>query len=419
MNHRSRVLRRVAALSIATVAFAACSSSSKSSTPGGGGAGSSTASSSSASSSSASSSSSGSSASGTSTTAGGSPLQQAMDATTQAEKGTNRPVDPTPRPAVKGKHIVVISAGQAADSSKIPVQGAADAAKAIGWQVDIYDAALNPAKYPGLVRQAIAAGVDGIVLDSIDCQTVKQPLEEAKAKGIAITAIYAFDCNDPHAGGESTGLYSALVNFGPKAAANPGKFSESYGMDQANYIIAASQNKAKIIALQDTEFTVLYYTYTGFKSQIDASGGSQVVDTLNFTVADLLSGRLTAKVQAELLRFPEANWIKSPFTAATQISIIPGLGAKAGTINVMGGEGFPAELDFIRQGKVTAANVISSDWVGWGSVDAMNSVFSKQPTVDSGIGWTIVDKTHNLPAAGPFVPEIDYKSAYKKAWGVG
>ena len=102
--------------------------------------------------------------------------QAAQAATQIAFKGTNRNVDPTPRPAAKGKHIVVISAGQAASSSSVPSNGAVAAAKAAGWQVDLYDAKLKPANYPALIRQAIAANVDGIILDAIDCNTVKQPL---------------------------------------------------------------------------------------------------------------------------------------------------------------------------------------------------------------------------------------------------
>jgi ribose transport system substrate-binding protein len=84
----------------------------------------------------------------------------------------------------------------------------------------------------------------------------------------------------------------------------------------------------------------------------------------------------------------------------------------------MGGEGFKPELDLLRQGKFTAVNVISSSWTGWSSIDTMNSVFLKKPPVDSGIGWTIADKDHNVPASGEIIPSVDYKSAYKKAWGV-
>jgi len=344
-------------------------------------------------------------------------LAKAEAATQLAYKGTNRNVSPTPRAAVKGKHIVVISAGQAASSSSVPSNGAVAAAKALGWQVDLYDAKLNPSNYAPLVRQAIAAHVDGIILDAIDCDTVKQPLQEAKAAHIATVGIYAFDCNDPKAGNDPTGLFSANINFGPKAT-NPDKFSESYGADQANYIIAKTQNKAKIIAIQDPEFTVLYWTLKGFTDTIAASGGSQVVDTVNVTTQDLTNGQIVQKIQAALLQHPEANWVKSPYTYVTTLGVAPALGANANKVDVMGGEGFSDELNLIRAGKVTAVNVISSEWTGWAASDTMNSVFLNQKPADSGIGWTMVDATHGLPPSGEFIPPVDFKAEYQKAWGV-
>jgi ribose transport system substrate-binding protein len=393
MNRRSAPFRSMVAFAAAAMALAACGSSSKSkgqtsATTAAGGSG------------------------------GNSAVQKAAAATATAEKGTNRNVDPTPRPAAKGKHVVVISNGQASDTSSIPSNAVVAAAKALGWQVDLYDAKLNPANFAPLVRQAVAAGADGIVLDAIDCQTVQQPLQEAKAKNIAVIGIYAFDCTDPHAGGQAQGLYSTPINLGPKSK-DFGAFVESYAVDQANYIVADSNNKAKIIAIQDPEFTILYYTLQGFKNAIDASGGAQIVETVNMTVSDLATGQLVPKLQAAFLRHPEATWVKSPFTAVTTIGIVPALGAKAGQVKVMGGEGFVAELDLMRQGKVTAANIFSAEWLGWASIDTMNSVFLKQTPVDSGIGWTIVDKDHGLPPSGPFNPPIDFKSEYKKAWGVG
>jgi ribose transport system substrate-binding protein len=356
----------------------------------------------------------------TSGTGGGDGSDQpakAEAATQEAFKGTNRDVASTPRAAVKGKSIVVISAGQAASSSSVPSNGAVAAAKAIGWNVDLYDAKLDPSNYAPLVRQAIAAGVNGIVLDAIDCNTVKQPLEEAKAKGIAIVGIYAFDCTDSQAGGGDEALFSANINYGAKAV-DPDAFAGVYGADQANYIIADSQNKAKIIAVQDPEFTVLYWTLKGFSDTIEASGGSQIVSTLEVTVADLSSGQIVPKIQAEILKHPEATWIKSPYTYVTTIGIAPALGANPNKIKVMGSEGFADELDLIRNGKITAANIISSEWVGWASIDTMNSFFLGQEPADSGIGWVMVDKDHNLPPSGEFVPPVDFQAQYKAAWGV-
>jgi ribose transport system substrate-binding protein len=360
----------------------------------------------------------------TTTTGGGgsaaSALAAAIAQTNAGYKGTSTNVDSKSRPAAKNKTIAIISAGQLADSNSVPSNGALEAAKAIGWNATIYDAQLKPSMYAPLVRQAIAAHVNGIILDAIDCDTVKQPLEEAKAAGIAITAMYAFDCNDPHAGGGTTSLYSAVTGYGAQHA-NLDTFTESYGSDQANYIIAKSHNTAKIIVIQDPEFTVLYYTTKGFDDTIAASHGSQVVATLDITQEDILDGNVKTKIQAEILRYPQANWIKSPYTYATTIGVAPALGANPTHLSVMGGEGFHDELDLVREGKITATNAISSNWTGWAAVDTLNSVFLHQKPVDSGIGWTLVDATHNLPTDPneDYTPPVNYKAEYKKAWGVG
>ncbi len=393
MIHKGALIRIGAVLMMSGLVLAACGSSNK---PG--------------------------SSSGTTQTTTGSAssaLAAAVAATASGYKGTSTNVDPTSRPAAKNKSIVIISAGQAADSNAVPVKGAQEAAQAIGWNVSIYDSKLMPSNYADLVRQAIAAHVNGIILDAIDCDTVKGPLQQAKAAGIAVTAMYAFDCNDPHAGGGTTSLFDGITNYGAKNS-NLDAFTESYGSDQANYIIDKSDNKAKIIAIQDPEFTVLYYTLAGFQKTIAASHGSQIIATLDITQQDILDGNIVTKIQAELQRYPDATWIKSPFTYATTIGIVPALGTNPNHIQVMGGEGFHDELDDIRSGKISATNAISSDWTGWAAVDTLNSIFNHTKPVDSGIGWTLVDATHNLPTdpASDYIPPVDYKTEYKKAWGV-
>ena len=152
----------------------------------------------------------------------------------------------------------------------------------------------------------------------------------------------------------------------------------------------------------------------GFRKTIEAAGGAEIVSTLEVTVSDLTTGKLVpAKIQAELLKHPEATWIKSPYTYVTTLGVAAALGANANKVKVMGGEGFADELDLIRSGKITAANIISSEWTGWGAIDTMNSFFLGQEPADSGIGWTIADATHNLPASGEFVKPVDFQAEYK------
>jgi ribose transport system substrate-binding protein len=396
MTHKGALIRIGAVLMMSGLLLTACGSSNKASPP---------------------------TTNSTKTTSSGSAaqaLKAAEAATVVGFKGTSTNVDSTSRPAAKNKTVVIISAGQGADSNSVPTDGALQAAQALGWHASIYDAGLNPSKYADLVRQAIAAHVNGIILDAIDCADVKAPLEQAKAAHIAVTAMYAFDCNDPHTGGGSTSLFGGVTNYGAKNA-NLDTFTESYGSDQANYIIDKSHNTAKIIAVQDPEFTVLYYTLKGFDDTIAASHGSQVIATLDITQEDLVDGQVVKKIQAELARYPQANWIKSPFTYATTLGIVPALGTNPNHLSVMGGEGFHDEMDDIRSGKITATNAISSNWTGWAAVDTLNSIFNHTKPMDSGIGWTLVDATHNLPSDpnADYQPLINYQAEYKKAWGVG
>ena len=261
--------------------------------------------------------------------------------------GTSTAVNSTPRPAAKNKSIVIISSGQASISSSIPVDAAQAAAEKIGWNVTILDGKLMPSTYGGLISQAIALNPAGIILDAVDCNQARGPLQQAKAHHIAIVPLYAYDCNDPTENAGSP-LFTAVENFDNLPEKQLGYFAESYGRGQADYIIAASHNKARVLVLNDLEATVLKYTGAGFADQIAHSGGSKVVATLNFLAADL-GPKLQQEIQAELLQHPDITWIKSPYTYATILGVVPALSAyPKGKYNVMGGEGFQPELQDIQ-----------------------------------------------------------------------
>jgi ribose transport system substrate-binding protein len=365
-----------------------------------------------------------SSSGGTSTptpaSSGGSSAASEDPALAAVYKGTLQAPDDTSRPAVKGKKLVIISGGQSSISSSIPVNAAEEAAKKLGWDVSVYDTQLNPANDAPLMSQALASGADGIILDAIDCQAVKSQMEQAKAKGILTVGIYAYDCDDPYAGQGGTGLFSGIINYGPEANKNLGAFAESYGYAQGKAVIAATGGKAKVVFFNDPTVTVLHYTGTGFLRAINECDQCEVVANVKFTGLDL-GPTLQQKAASVLLQHPEANAVKSPFTAATLLSIGPAVSqsGRASSLYVMGGEGFQPELDLLRNHNgVNAVMISPSDWTGWAAVDTMNSLFRGEKPAFSGLGWQLVDGTHNLPASGPWVSPVDFKALYEKAWGV-
>jgi ribose transport system substrate-binding protein len=287
--------------------------------------------------------------------------------------------------------------------------------------VSVYDAQLNPANDSTLVQQAVASGADGIILDAIDCQFAKSQLEQAKAKHIFVVPIYAYDCNDPYAGKSTESLFSAPINYGPDASKNLGAFAEKYGFAQGQAVIAATGGKAKVVFFNDPSTTVLHYTGQGFLNAIKQCAQCKVVANVSFNGLDL-GPTLQQKASSVLLQHPEANAVKSPYTAATLLSIGPAVAqsGRSSSLYVMGGEGFEPELDLLRthQG-VNAVMISPSDWTGWAAVDTMNSLFQNKKPAFSGLGWQLVDATHNLPASGPWKSPVDFKAAYEKAWGIG
>ena len=204
-------------------------------------------------------------------------------------KGTLREPAATPRPAAKAKKVAILSAGQASISSSVPVAAAKEAAEAAGWKADVYDVQLNPANAPGLVRQAIASGADGIILQAVDCPGVKGALQEAKAKDIKVVGIYAFDCDDPVFKGNDPALFSGRVNYGPDVT-DYGPFTEKYGADQAKAVIAATDGKAKVIFFISPTVTVLNYTGKGFKDELKKCGGCEIVEEVEFAGAAVSAG---------------------------------------------------------------------------------------------------------------------------------
>jgi len=342
-------------------------------------------------------------------------FEAAKAATTKAYASTEMSVDTTSRPAAKDKHIAVISSGQSVLGHQLTSDAAVAAAKAAGWKVDLLDGKLNPATYGEMIRQAMTSGVDGIILEGMDCNLVAQPLREAKTRKIPVVGLGALDCDDPllNAGDP---LYSAVDNFGVPAKDN-GVFTEAYGRDQANYIMTDSNNSAHVLMLNDLEIALLQYSTKGFKDQMEHSGGSGTVDELDFKAADI-GPTLVQEIQAELLKHPEITWIRSSFSFATLGGVVPAIAAQPGKYKVLGGEGLPPEIDLVRQGAVTAVLYLDTPRLAWSAVDNMNSVFRSESTKASGVGWILVDKTHNLPATGQPTSSFDYQAAYKKAWGI-
>jgi ribose transport system substrate-binding protein len=342
-------------------------------------------------------------------------IQAAVDT---AYKGTDR--EP-PKQAAKpqpGKKVWIISPGQIGESASIPTKAAQEAGEAVGWKMTLYDSKLDVANFSLGIRQAIAARADGIILHSIDCPLVKQALQEAKKAKVKILAYYSLDCDDPSVKGEP--LYDGSVNFGSQFG-DYAALTRAWGAAKADWVIAKTKGHAKVISFKEDELLVVKYIREGFEQELAKCKTCEIVKTVDFTLADL-GPKLQQKAQGALLQHPEANAIHVPYDSAVLLGISSALmeSGRNDQIELIGGEGFPSNIQLIRDNKgQDAANAFPAKWTGYAAVDSLNSLFHGEKPQDSGIGYKLIDREHNLPPAGQgYEPDVDYKAAYKKAWGV-
>jgi ribose transport system substrate-binding protein len=192
------------------------------------------------------------------------------------------------------------------------------------------------------------------------------------------------------------------------------------GAAKADWIIARTHGLARVVQLKEDEFLVLKYIREGFEQELATCKTCQIVKTVDFTLADYGSG-LSQKVQGAILQHPEANAVLVPYDTA-MLAVAPAIleSGRSDKLEVMGGEGFPTNIQLIRDNKgQDGACGSSAPWLGYAAVDTLNSVFHGQAPQDSGVGVTLIDREHNLPPQGKgFESKVDFRSAYLKAWGI-
>jgi ribose transport system substrate-binding protein len=347
-------------------------------------------------------------------------LTESRNVLTRFYKGTYSPPDSTTRIAAKGKKIAIISPSQASASFAQPASGAKEAAEELGWTVYVLDAQSDPKRVPGLVREAISLGVDGII-SGVDCGYAPDAFAEAKAKAILIAPLYSFDCTDPTvAGAPGPSQFTTFVNYGNQQIDNS-RFLAGAGAVAASALIAKTNGTANAMAFTDPTSTILTYTTAGFVAQIKRCAGCKMLEVVNLVIGEP-PAVLQAKVRAALDRHPEVNAIRVSHSTALQQAVAPALVAagRQNDVLVIGGEGLNADLDLIRtkQGLNLTLNT-DAVWFGWAVVDTVNSAFNGEKPRPNGLGGMIIDKEHNLPPSGSVTHNINFKSIYRKAWGVG
>lgn len=359
----------------------------------------------------------GSSTGGTTTTAagGGQGAAQALDAAYKGVTGTPPTVPTKARPGV---NLWVVSCGERVPSCATPVAAVEEAAKLVGWNVTKCDGQLNPGGWGTCIRQATSAKATAIIPVGIDCPSVRAPMQEAKAAGVKLIGGGGTDCA-AGGGGDKVMDTERLQLEGY----NIQQYWNLNGKLQAQWVIGKTNGQAKVLLVRFTDPVWGPWIAEGFTKELATCSGCSVVSTLELANNDFATNTAASKFSTALLQAPTANAVAVPIGGW----MLQGLGqavqasGRAPQLNVTSGFGDQANMNLIRGGQGQNSIVgYATAWGAYGSVDTAIRVINGERPLVQGDGMQMVDRDRNLPPPGEdYQGPVDFRSAYKKLWGVG
>lgn len=325
------------------------------------------------------------------------------------------PTEPVAVP--EGISAWIVSCGQSQTTCSTPAEGAASAAKAIGWESNICDGQLNPNGWSSCIRQGVAASADVIFVIGQDCSSFQGPLGEAKAAGILTIGVGANDCD---VNGDEA-LYSGITKQ-LDSMDNEGWWNK-LGELQAQWLIGQTAGDTKVLEVTFSDTLFGTWINAGLNSALDKCDSCEVVGTLQLSNQDAASGTMAQKLSSALLQAPTANAVAVPIDGWFMAGLSQAIESsqRSDELAVIGAFGQRSNLDLIKAGQGQDATVaFSMEWNGWSGVDTALRLLAKQEILPSGLGFQTIDSGNNMPASGTdftYNPQIDFKQAYLAAWG--
>jgi ribose transport system substrate-binding protein len=309
----------------------------------------------------------------------------------QLYKGTFQSPPTTSPPGAKGKSVYWITCTSATPACAVPAEAAKEAAKVLGVKLTVVDGKFNAGgAWSAAVRTALAGDADAIILHGIACPPIQQALQEAKQQGVVVLGPESNDCSDT--GGPK--LFTAEIKYFDKAQDAKDYWTE-YGAHAAEYLIAKSGGKAKIINNGGTE-PQQKFVDDGFLEEIKKCSGCEIVGTVPYSSPDLVpNGPWIQAFRTAVVKYPQATAVYFPFDllAGSPLGGAEALKSAGRKVLAVAGGSTPYTLDLVRNGQATGiGSMRSADWIGWATMDAVNRALQNKPQVVEGNGWMAVDE---------------------------
>jgi ribose transport system substrate-binding protein len=324
---------------------------------------------------------------------------------------------PTTGPKGVGKKLIaIVSTDQRNGGAQGAADGAAEAAKALGWEVRLLDGQGTVPGHATALQQAIAMKPDGILSVGIDSKEQQPLLADAVKAGIKIIGWHA---------GATAGKLDGIPEVFTNVSTDPVEVASSAGFAVVD--AASKGGDCGVILFTDSIYAIATSKTNNSKAAVEGYSKCKVLEIADTPIADLsnrmgqLTTSLLSKYGKKWTYSIAVNDLYYDFSAPSlqAAGIDPASGFPQ---QISSGDGSVPAFKRIRDKQYQAATVAEPlNLQGWIMADEMNRALAgAQPS-------GFVPHVHLFTAAnldkdgGPdnkFDPGNGYRDAYKKIWGV-
>jgi ribose transport system substrate-binding protein len=315
---------------------------------------------------------------------------------------------PVAGPRAQHGGLVVFVAG---DLTNGGIAGAAlgvqQAARAIGWRLQILDGQGTTPGQGRALRAALRLKPTGIVLGGFDATAQARALGRARALGIPVVGWHAGTRPGPD---RHAGLFTN-VSTDPASVARLA----------ADFAIARSNGTAHVVIFTDRSYPIAAHKADVMAAEIRSCRRCAVLDIVNSPI-DLAQQQMPAVVSSLLHRFG------TRFRYMLAINGIYIGGALAAFVNagrrgddppfaIGAGDGDASDFERIRTGDHQTASVAEPLYLqGWQLVDELNRARAGQPPSGYLPPPRLITRA-DVPASAVFDPPSRYRTDYRRIWG--
>jgi ribose transport system substrate-binding protein len=313
-----------------------------------------------------------------------------------------------PKPQ-SGKQIVYLSGDENIDTSHEYGVYMQEAAAKIGWKVTVIDGKGSPTSWLAAFDQAIALKPDGIAIFA-DAASLQDPIKKARAQNIIIVGLHAAGIPGPF---PDLGVFFNIQG-------DP----RNVGKAQAEWAIADSDGKARVVVLTHNEYKIAETKSTATKTMLEKCSDCKVLEYANSPASEA-DQRMAQLTTSWIQRFGLPLYITSvgdnDFDFA--VPVLRNGGIAPGQVKLIGADGTRSAYDRLHKGNAYQEMTVSEpvELQAYQAIDEFNRAFNGQ--APSGfVQPPYVVTTSNVNKEGGeknvFIPSNNYKEHYLSNWGV-